>query len=512
MNRHVLAFIVILVLGTVGILAYKFALPGLRAAWQRSTSDAALTGGELHVGVDGWVGYFPLCSGEMRQRMRARGYALTCDNDGGDYPGRFKRLEDGELDLAVSTVDAYVLAGQPLNFPATMVAVLDESKGGDAIVARRSRVANLEALKRNAGARIAFTPSSPSEHLLKSVGAHFDLPQLKARNGRWRVPATGSPDALAKLQAGQADVAVLWEPDVSRALSDPAYVKLIGTEDTEELIVDVLLASRGLVADKPEALAALLEEYFATLEHYRGNGQALHDEVAKYADVDAAQVEPMLAGVAWADLADNGARWFGLVPAAAGGREALIDTVNGTAEILQQAGDFQSNPLPGGDPYRLTNSQSLAALYKAGAAGAAHGAATADFAPLDAAGWAQLDEVGALRLEPVGFARGTGTLDDEGATAVASLARTLAHYPRYRLAIRGHPGRGGDDDANLALSQARAQTVMETLSDQYGIDPDRMQGVGYGSSQPLPKLPGESDRSYAYRLPRVEFVLLGEHR
>ena len=513
MSKHLKAFIAILILGTLAIVGYKFALPKIKDAWQRQTSDAAATNGELKIGVDGWIGYFPLCSPEMRRRMHARGYGLTCDNDGGDYAKRFKRLKDGELDFAVTTVDAYVLNGAPLDYPATLISVIDESKGGDAIVARRSKIANLEALKRGATVRIAFTPSSPSEHLLKSIGEHFDLPQFRDRTGSWRVPADGSTDALEKLQKGQVDVAVLWEPDVSKALADPAYVKLIGTEDTEELIVDALLVSRSVASDKPDAIKALLEEYFQTLDHYRGNEAEMREDVAKYAHVEDAQIDAMLGGVAFADLADNGERWFGLDKAATTASEALIDTINGAADILIKAGDFSDNPLPGQDPYRLVNSQFIGALFAASAPGpTARAAASPSFEPLDSQAWEQLHEVGALKIEPVSFSRGTATIDEQGTAAVAAVARTLAHYPNYRLQIKGHTGLGGDDKANFELSQSRAEAVMDALSSQYGIDPDRMQGLGFGSSRPLPREPDESDRSYAYRLPRVEFVLLTDRR
>lgn len=512
MSKHVKAVIAILVMGSLIIIGYKFALPKIKDAWQTETSDAAATHGQLRVGVDGWIGYFPLCSPEMRRRMRARGYALTCENDGGDYPARFKRLNEDELDFAVTTVDAYVLNGAAIDYPATIIAVIDESKGGDAIVARRSKVANLEALKRGPTVPIAFTPSSPSEHLLKSVGEHFDLPQFRDRGGAWKVAAEGSPDALKKLQKGKVDVAVLWEPDVSKALADPAYVKLIGTEDTKELIVDALLASRRMVSDKPEAIKILLEEYFQTLDHYRHDAAAMRTDVAKYAKIDDEQVEPTLGGVAWADLPDNGARWFGISSGGASAREALIDTINGTADILVKAGDFSGNPLPGQDPYRLTNSQFIAALYQAPIAGPGNAPASPAFEPIDSQAWATLSEVGALKIEPIGFSRGTGTIDEQGSAAVEVVARTLAHYPKYRLQIKGHTGMGGDDAANLELSQKRAEAVMEALASQYGIDPDRMQGIGYGSSRPLPREADESDRSYAYRLPRVEFVLLAERR
>jgi hypothetical protein len=42
------------------------------------------------------------------------------------------------------------------------------------------------------------------------------------------------------------------------------------------------------------------------------------------------------------------------------------------------------------------------------------------------------------------------------------------------------------------------------------MDADRIRALGFGSAQPLPRLPDESDRAYAYRLPRVEFALVSE--
>jgi outer membrane protein OmpA-like peptidoglycan-associated protein len=235
----------------------------------------------------------------------------------------------------------------------------------------------------------------------------------------------------------------------------------------------------------------------------------MRNEVAKYAKVEDAQIDPMLAGVAWADVVDNGEHWFAATPGASAS-EALIDTINSTVEILIKAGDFSSNPLPDQDPYRLINSQFIAALYKGHGGTSARRAASPSFEPLDSQAWAQLPEVGALKIEPIGFSRGTAAIDEQGTSAIEAVAHTLAHYPKYRLLIKGNTGMGGDADANLDLSQRRAEAVMETLSGQYGIDPDRMQGVGYGSSRPLPREPDESDRSYAYRLPRVEFVLLAD--
>jgi outer membrane protein OmpA-like peptidoglycan-associated protein len=515
MSGHLKAFIAILVIGVVAILGYKFALPTIQDAWQRETSDAAATKGKLRIGVDNWVGYFPLCSPEMRRRMRAQGWTVACEDDKADYAARFRRLADGELDLAVATVDAYLLNGAALGFPAAIIMVIDESKGGDAIVARRAKVPDLDALKRDANARIAFTPASPSEHLLKSVGTHFDLPQLARPRRAWRVEAGGSTDALGKLQRGEVEVAVLWEPEVSKALADPELVKLIGTDDTDKLIVDVLLASRRTLQEQPQAIAVLLEQYFQTLRAYDDAPARLRADLASASGADEAQVEAMLGGVRWATLNDNGGLWFGVTPSGLPEEEGLVRAINGAVAVLTAVGDFDANPLPDQDPYRLTNRQFIADLYlrDRDATRASEQVASSlarAFEPLDDAGWDKLKEVGTLKIEPIGFARGASALDDDARAGLDAIAEKLSHYPNYRLLIRGHTGTGGDAAANLELSKRRAEAVLEYLGNRYQMDPDRIRALGYGSSRPLARLADESDRAYAYRLPRVEFALLAD--
>lgn len=515
MSIHIKIFITILVLGTLGILGYKFALPHLRDAFQRETSDAASTKGKITIGVDSWVGYFPLCSPEMSRRVRAQGYAIRCEDDQADLPKRLKKLADGELDFAVATVDAYVLNGAALDFPATVIAVIDESKGGDAIVARRAKIPNLEALKHAPGAKIAFTPASPSEHLLKAISAHFDLPQIKQRKGPWRVEAQGSSDALAKLTKGDVDVAVLWEPDVSKALGDAGFVKLIGTDDTEKLIVDVLLASRRTVQEKPDAVRMLLSEYFQSLRAYSDQPAKLRADVAASSGLPEGQVEAMLSGVQFATLNDNGAEWFGVTPSGLPEEEGLVAAINGAVGVLVEAGDFARSPLPDQDPYRLTNKQFIAPLYLAVAADTpakaiANEGLARKFTPLDDGAWQRLKEVGTLKIEPISFARGTAALDEESRAALNTIAEKLSHYPNYRLLIKGHTGLGGEPKANLDLSKKRAEAVFEYFASTYKMDENRIRAVGYGSSQPLPQLSDESDRAYAYRLPRVEFALVAE--
>jgi ABC-type nitrate/sulfonate/bicarbonate transport system substrate-binding protein len=290
------------------------------------------------------VGYFPLCSTELKRRLRQQGYALQCVEDKADYAQRMEKLTKGDLQLAVATVDSYVLNGRSRNYPGTIVAVLDESKGGDALVAWQDKVGRLEDLRSLEQTRIAFTPASPSEHLLKAVSVHFDIAALR-QPGPWRVETDGSGDALHRLLDHQADAAVLWEPDVSKALKEPGVHRLLGTDKTRRLIVDVLIARRELTQAQPEAVELLLQEYFNTLKDYRDHPDTLSEQVQQSTGLAQDEVASLLKGVEWQSLADNAKHWFGLLGQGAQREEMLVETIEASVGILRDFGSLSANPL-----------------------------------------------------------------------------------------------------------------------------------------------------------------------
>src|SRR4029453_8663519 len=108
---------------------------------------------------------------------------------------------------------------------------------------------------------IAFPPASPSEYLLRATAVHFDVPALRSGKGKWRVEADGSPDALKRFLDHKTDAAVVWEPDVTRALATPGVIKLLSTADTQRLIIDVLIANRSVLQQDPELIKLLLTNY-----------------------------------------------------------------------------------------------------------------------------------------------------------------------------------------------------------------------------------------------------------
>jgi outer membrane protein OmpA-like peptidoglycan-associated protein len=64
------------------------------------------------------------------------------------------------------------------------------------------------------------------------------------------------------------------------------------------------------------------------------------------------------------------------------------------------------------------------------------------------------------------------------------VAGVLNKYPSTRIQVAGHTDSRGSEQYNLDLSQRRADSVKNALV-QRGVDPMRIQTIGYGESQPV---------------------------
>ncbi len=73
----------------------------------------------------------------------------------------------------------------------------------------------------------------------------------------------------------------------------------------------------------------------------------------------------------------------------------------------------------------------------------------------------------------------------ESGQVLGEVAQALKEHPEIKkLRIEGHTDSLGDDIMNLKLSEARAAAVQTALI-RLGIDPSRLESVGYGEAKPL---------------------------
>jgi len=78
----------------------------------------------------------------------------------------------------------------------------------------------------------------------------------------------------------------------------------------------------------------------------------------------------------------------------------------------------------------------------------------------------------------------SSTLKPGAYTEIARVANVLNKYPQTTIRVEGHTDSTGSEDYNQVLSERRAQAVKNTLT-QRGVDPRRIQTVGFGESQPI---------------------------
>lgn len=87
-------------------------------------------------------------------------------------------------------------------------------------------------------------------------------------------------------------------------------------------------------------------------------------------------------------------------------------------------------------------------------------------------------------LDNVEFESGKSTLTKESYTELKELLEYLQRKEEIIIEIAGHTDDVGDDESNLKLSKARAETVRNYLLSK-GIAPKRVVTKGYGETQPI---------------------------
>jgi outer membrane protein OmpA-like peptidoglycan-associated protein len=106
--------------------------------------------------------------------------------------------------------------------------------------------------------------------------------------------------------------------------------------------------------------------------------------------------------------------------------------------------------------------------------------------------------------DPIQFETGSNELTPESASTIAQVAQLLLDNPTVRIEIGGHTDSDGEEDANQALSQSRAEAVLAALT-AAGIEPQRMIAIGYGETLPIGSNETQDGKA---RNRRIEFLVL----
>ena len=426
--------------------------------------------------LDSFSGYAILRSKTFSQELVQRGIRLNLHDDGADYSARIRALQSGDAQLAVFTIDALVKASAELNdMPATIVALVDETTGADAIVAYKSKVPNIDALN-NPETRFVLTPSSPSETLARVVMSRFELNDLAED------PFINANDAAAvfqqykKAKPGDPQAYVLWQPYVSQVLKNPQMHVVVDSSRFPSTIVDVIVANRDFVLKNHEVVKDFVECYLRTVYHYR-TPPAMVKLVAQDAkqtgspltDEEASQ---LVDGIWWKNTQENLAH-TGLLP----GKPLphVEDVIANLIDVLQRTGAIDADPTQG-NPNYLYYARLFEELQTFHPGDQTENVRDVKMPALNDSQWDQLEDVGTARVSELVFARGTDRLTERSRRVLDELAASLK-TTRFYVKIRGNASRRGDLEQNKLLAERRAKAAEAYLIDQ-GVDRNRLRAVG----------------------------------
>ncbi len=86
---------------------------------------------------------------------------------------------------------------------------------------------------------------------------------------------------------------------------------------------------------------------------------------------------------------------------------------------------------------------------------------------------------------PIKFKTGKAEVDPACDRTMTAIAAIMSDYPGVHVQVDGHTDNVGNPDANLKLSEDRADAIVKYLVAKKGVDAKRLSAKGFGDSKPI---------------------------
>ncbi|MBK7765294.1 MAG: OmpA family protein [Sulfuritalea sp.] len=371
------------------------------------------------------------------------------------------------------------------------VMIVDNTQGGDAVIARDPAIKSVEDL---AGRSVALLQFTPSHGMLIDAIENSSLTARKKDSIKtvFINAEEGTTGVRAAFESGNVDAAVLWDPDLALAQRAVKGAHVVySTKTATNLIFDVMVCDSRLLAT-PDG-QALVQKFVAGwmdgVQAAKANPDNAVDALVKtqeffklLADKEGkAFVKSLFANLVWTGVEEN-ARILGL----AGGPNHYERVYRRFDEIYRKAGALANPKSPVIAPQDSFDYRFVKALLSQNKA--ASEAAAKPQASFTQAEQKTATQAAAIVTKPVtvGFSTGTSeltkraqkTIDDE-------MVPFIENNGKAYFEISGNTDSTGSQATNQRLSAARAKAVVDYLVAQWEFPLERFKMVGNGSALPL---------------------------
>ncbi len=413
--------------------------------------------------IDSFAGYSIFRSLDFANELGNKRIKFTLHDDGADYTARLKAIQNGKVQIAVFTADALIKASSELNdFPATIVSVIDETRGADAIVSYKTALPNVDGLN-SADMKFVLVANSPSETLARVVMSHFKLNNVSENPF---IFAKDVEDVYKQYRRSKPDdklAFVLWEPYVSKMLENPNTHRLLDSSRFRGYIVDVVVCNRDFLVKNPEIVKQFLEAYFRINYKFRNGMSQLVATDAKElgSPLTDQQAKNIVNGIWWKNTQENFVQ-FGLNQ---GNLQHIEDILSNITGVLVNTKAIEKDPT--GSNFNLLYYDGILKKIKESGfhPGNDEGVRNDEIVlpSLTEEQWLNLSPLGTLEVSPLVFARGTSNLTERSFAILDELADRLKSFPQFYVLIKGNSSKNGNLEANKALGLERAKAAEKYL-------------------------------------------------
>ncbi|RYD33720.1 MAG: hypothetical protein EOP86_12705 [Verrucomicrobiaceae bacterium] len=408
-------------------------------------------------------------------------------------------LNSGRFAASATTTDVLAVYGRQLQV--TCPLMISYSRGADGIVVR----SDIKSLNKLAGRTAIAAQFNESDFFLRYLAQEAGigvnpLPSLSSAPAPDKINLVYADDAFAagdlfledvKSGANRLAACVTWAPKTSEVVSgSDGKARLLTTNRNLLVVSDILLVNKGFAQANPKIVTGLVAGILQGNRQVRANPQAANAVLKTAFKWEPAQCQEELAKIHLTNLPENQAYFAG-----------TIDMAGSFGGIYQSAVvAYGKDLLP--DPAGYEKFIDPAPLKAAADSGKFAGE-TISIAPIKSSSTGSIEADPLLskdirfQFEPNSSKLiATETLNQ---TSLADVQRLLRISPGSQLRLRGHV-----DNANyeqfksqgdavlrkaalgaMQLSQDRANEIKRVLTEQFKIDPARIETVGRGWEEPV---------------------------
>jgi outer membrane protein OmpA-like peptidoglycan-associated protein/ABC-type nitrate/sulfonate/bicarbonate transport system substrate-binding protein len=411
-----------------------------------------------------------------------------------DIPTLATIFESGAAQCAWRTSDFWAqeqpnLRNAGLDGKAVMI--VDNTQGGDAVIARDAAVRAVEDL---AGRSVALLQFTPSHGMLIDALDNSSLTARKKDSVKmvYINAEEGTAGVRAALESGAVDAAALWDPDLALALRNVKGAHVVySTKTATNLIFDVMVCDSRLLA-KPEGQAVVhkfVEGWMAGVAAARADPDNAVEALVRtqeffklLADKEGRPfVKSLFANLVWTGVEDN-ARILGL----AGGTNHYERVYKRFDEIYRKAGALANPKSPVIAPQDSFDYRFIKAMLGQNKAAAEAAARPQETFSQSALKEATQQEAMVTKPVTVGFASGSAELTKRAQKTVdTEMVPFIENNGKAYFEVSGNSDSTGAREVNLRLSAARARAVVDYLVTQWEFPRERFKIVGNGPDRPL---------------------------